>query len=120
MVAKYLLIHITPIPLEFEVRVGSARWSMTNPPKYDIVHFSDTPLLSPILYFRELTQRGFVVDFTCKSRRIQKRMDTTLLLPGITQRTIKTDRLTVAYLTTGAGEIPIVLVHGNCSSSLFF
>lgn len=36
------------------------------------------------------------------------------------QDTIKTDRLTVAYLTAGTGGIPLVLVHGNCSSSLFF
>jgi pimeloyl-ACP methyl ester carboxylesterase len=42
------------------------------------------------------------------------------LLPGITQRTIHTDRLTMAYLEFGTGPVPIVLVHGNCSSSLFF
>jgi pimeloyl-ACP methyl ester carboxylesterase len=42
------------------------------------------------------------------------------LLPGISQQTIRTGRLTVAYLVSGTGEIPIVLVHGNCSSSLFF
>ena len=47
-------------------------------------------------------------------------MITSLLLPGITQQTIKTERLTTAYLTAGSGEIPLVLVHGNCSSSLFF
>src|SRR5437016_8235646 len=47
-------------------------------------------------------------------------MSATLLLPGITQQTVKTDRLTVAYLTAGSGDIPVVLVHGNCSSSLFF
>jgi pimeloyl-ACP methyl ester carboxylesterase len=45
-------------------------------------------------------------------------MDT--LLPGIAQRTSRTDRLTVAYLEAGTGAVPIVLVHGNCSSSLFF
>jgi pimeloyl-ACP methyl ester carboxylesterase len=47
-------------------------------------------------------------------------MDATLHLPGITEHTIKTDRLTVAYLTAGTGDVPIVLVHGNCASSLFF
>jgi len=47
-------------------------------------------------------------------------MTTNLIIPGITQHTIKTDRLTVAYLKTGTGANPIVLVHGNCSSSLFF
>ncbi|HEX9131488.1 MAG TPA: alpha/beta hydrolase, partial [Ktedonobacteraceae bacterium] len=47
-------------------------------------------------------------------------MSTTQLLPGITQRKIKTDRLEVAYLEAGLGNTPIVLVHGNCSSSLFF
>lgn len=45
---------------------------------------------------------------------------TTALLPGISQSTIKTGRLEVAYLEAGTGDIPIVLVHGNCSSSLFF
>src|SRR5207249_246400 len=44
----------------------------------------------------------------------------TNLLPGITQHTIKTPRLTMAYLETGNGSTPVVLVHGNCSSSLFF
>ncbi len=53
-------------------------------------------------------------------RRIQKLMSTTLLLPGVTQQTVKTDRLTMAYLSAGTGDVPIVLVHGNCSSSLFF
>lgn len=48
-------------------------------------------------------------------------METTeLLLPGISQRTVKTKRLAVAYLAVGAGETPVVLVHGNCSSSLYF
>src|SRR6266536_2157638 len=42
------------------------------------------------------------------------------LLPGITQNKIKTDRLETAYLEAGAGSTPIVLVHGNTSSSLFF
>ncbi|HEY4382856.1 MAG TPA: alpha/beta hydrolase [Ktedonobacteraceae bacterium] len=42
------------------------------------------------------------------------------LLPGITQQTSHTDRLTMAYLETGTGAIPIVLIHGNCASSIFF
>jgi pimeloyl-ACP methyl ester carboxylesterase len=47
-------------------------------------------------------------------------MDTTLLLAGISQKKIKTDRLEIAYLEAGIGNTPIVLVHGNTSSSLFF
>jgi pimeloyl-ACP methyl ester carboxylesterase len=47
-------------------------------------------------------------------------LSTTQLLPGITQHTIKTDHLEVAYLEAGTGNTPVVLVHGNCSSSLFF
>jgi pimeloyl-ACP methyl ester carboxylesterase len=47
-------------------------------------------------------------------------MSTTSLLPGITQHNVNTDRLRVAYLEAGTGSIPIVLIHGNCSSSLFF
>ena len=47
-------------------------------------------------------------------------MSITPLLPGITQLKIRTDRLEIAYLEAGAGSTPIVLVHGNCSSSLFF
>ena len=47
-------------------------------------------------------------------------MDSTQILPGITQHKVKTDRLEVAYLEAGAGNIPLVLVHGNTSSSLFF
>lgn len=47
-------------------------------------------------------------------------MSSTLLLAGINQLKVKTSGLEVAYLEAGAGDIPIVLVHGNCSSSLFF
>src|SRR5581483_6398245 len=36
------------------------------------------------------------------------------------QRVVSTYRLSIAYLVAGEGETPIVLVHGNCSSSLFF
>ena len=47
-------------------------------------------------------------------------MNTTLLLAGINQLKVKTNRLEVAYLEAGTGDTPIVLVHGNCASSLFF
>src|ERR1700692_4913930 len=47
-------------------------------------------------------------------------MSDTSLIAGISQARVKTDRLEVAYLETGTGDIPVVLVHGNCSSSLFF
>ncbi|GHO49494.1 alpha/beta fold hydrolase [Ktedonospora formicarum] len=43
-----------------------------------------------------------------------------LLLSGITQHTLQSERLKTAYLTTGQGPLPVVLIHGNCSSSLFF
>jgi len=42
------------------------------------------------------------------------------LLAGITQKTVKTDRLEIAYLEAGAGSTHVVLVHGNTSSSLFY
>ena len=47
-------------------------------------------------------------------------MDTTPLLAGISQKRITTDRLEIAYLDAGTGNTPIVLLHGNTSSSLFF
>jgi pimeloyl-ACP methyl ester carboxylesterase len=47
-------------------------------------------------------------------------LSTVELLPGINQKKVKTERLEVAYLEAGTGSIPIVLVHGNCSSSHFF
>ncbi|MGB8343365.1 MAG: alpha/beta hydrolase [Ktedonobacteraceae bacterium] len=47
-------------------------------------------------------------------------MSTTSLLPGITQNHVKTERLEIAYLVAGTGDTPIVLVHGNTSSALFF
>ena len=47
-------------------------------------------------------------------------MSSTLLLAGIDQHKVKTSRLEVAYLQAGTGNTSIVLVHGNCSSSLFF
>jgi pimeloyl-ACP methyl ester carboxylesterase len=43
-----------------------------------------------------------------------------LLLAGITQHTVKTDRLEIAYLEAGHGSKAIVLIHGNTSSSLFY
>ena len=43
-----------------------------------------------------------------------------LLLAGIAQHTVKTDRLEIAYLEAGHGNTAIVLVHGNTSSSLFY
>lgn len=47
-------------------------------------------------------------------------MSSVELLPGITQRSAQTERLKMAYLVAGEGALPIVLVHGNCSSSHFF
>lgn len=47
-------------------------------------------------------------------------MSSVELLPGIEQRRVCTERLEVAYLVAGQGETPLVLVHGNCSSSHFF
>ncbi len=47
-------------------------------------------------------------------------MQTTSLFPGITQHTTTTDRLEIAYLQAGRGSVPLVLVHGNTSSSLFY
>src|ERR1700676_745771 len=47
-------------------------------------------------------------------------MSATLLLAGINQHKVQTPRLEVAYLEAGSGTIPIVLIHGNCSTSLFF
>ncbi|QBD83703.1 alpha/beta hydrolase [Ktedonosporobacter rubrisoli] len=42
------------------------------------------------------------------------------MFPGISSRSIQTARLEIAYLQAGTGNIPLVLIHGNCSSSLFF
>lgn len=43
------------------------------------------------------------------------------ILPGITQRFVVTARLEMAGLEAGpASGVPVVLVHGNSSSSLFF
>lgn len=47
-------------------------------------------------------------------------MSATVLLPGITQQVLPTERLRVAYLQVGTGSTPVVLVHGNVSSSLFY
>lgn len=43
------------------------------------------------------------------------------LLPGITARDVDTPRLRVNVLEhAGEGDVPVVFVHGNCSSSLFW
>ena len=46
------------------------------------------------------------------------------LLPGITSRTVDTPRLRVNVLEhrpeSAGGGVPVVFVHGNCSSSLFW
>ncbi len=42
------------------------------------------------------------------------------LLEGIAQKIVRTDRLEIAYLEAGTGSTPLVLVHGNTSSSLFY
>lgn len=47
-------------------------------------------------------------------------MSTTNLLPGISQHKVKTNRLEIAYLQAGTGKVPVVLVHGNAASSLYF
>lgn len=47
-------------------------------------------------------------------------MSATPLLPGISQQKVTTSRLEMAYLEAGTGNVSIVLVHGNASSSLFF
>lgn len=47
-------------------------------------------------------------------------MSSVELLAGISQRKTRTERLEMAYLVAGAGDTPLVLVHGNCSSSHFF
>src|SRR5579862_4902398 len=47
-------------------------------------------------------------------------MSSVELLPGISQHKARTKRLEMAYLVAGEGQTPIVLVHGNCSSSHFF
>jgi pimeloyl-ACP methyl ester carboxylesterase len=46
--------------------------------------------------------------------------ETEIPWPEITRQTVQTDRLSIAYLKAGDGDIPIILIHGNCSSSLFF
>ena len=43
-----------------------------------------------------------------------------VLLEGIQQNHLQTERLNIAYLAAGTGEVPIVLIHGNCSSSTYF
>lgn len=44
-----------------------------------------------------------------------------MIFDGITQRSVRTDRYTANVLEReGAGELPVVFVHGNVSSSLFW
>src|ERR1051326_875461 len=47
-------------------------------------------------------------------------MSTSPLLPGVAQHKITTERLEIAYLAAGSGPMPVMLVHGNTSSSLFY
>ncbi len=47
-------------------------------------------------------------------------MSDATLLSGITQHMLQTTRLKTGYLQAGNGRIPVVLVHGNVSSALFF
>ena len=47
-------------------------------------------------------------------------MSSVQLLPGVSQRKARLARLEMAYLVVGQGDVPLVLVHGNCSSSHFF
>ncbi|HLI08290.1 MAG TPA: alpha/beta hydrolase [Ktedonobacteraceae bacterium] len=47
-------------------------------------------------------------------------MDNIPVLPGISHHQVKTERLLTAYLQAGKGEIPLILLHGNCASSFFF
>jgi pimeloyl-ACP methyl ester carboxylesterase len=43
-----------------------------------------------------------------------------MTLPGIAERLVTTSRLTVHIREAGSGHIPVVLIHGNCSSGVFF
>jgi pimeloyl-ACP methyl ester carboxylesterase len=47
-------------------------------------------------------------------------MSSVELFPGITQKSVQTERLKMACLVAGKGDVPLVLVHGNCSSSHYF
>ncbi len=69
---------------------------------------------------------GFVDDYSTSIHHVEgeigghSSMDRTLILPGVSQHRITTDRLTTAYLQAGEGSLPLLLVHGNCASSIFF
>src|SRR5690242_5958509 len=54
------------------------------------------------------------------NRRFTLPLSSVQLLPGVTQKKIRTDRLEMTYLEAGSGNTPIILVHGNCSSSHYF
>lgn len=43
-----------------------------------------------------------------------------MALPGITERSIATSRLKVHIREAGTGPVPVLLVHGNCSSAAYF
>jgi pimeloyl-ACP methyl ester carboxylesterase len=53
-------------------------------------------------------------------RRFTLPLSSVQLLSGVTQKKIRTDRLEMTYLEAGSGNTPIILVHGNCSSSHYF
>src|SRR5260370_5421244 len=57
---------------------------------------------------------------TTKYKQKDYQLMATELLAGISQNRIKTDRLEVAYLEAGEGGTPVVLIHGNTASSLFY
>lgn len=43
-----------------------------------------------------------------------------MALPGILERTITTSRLKVHVREAGSGSTPVVMIHGNCASGVFF
>src|SRR6187455_480597 len=48
-------------------------------------------------------------------------MDTGTQLKGIASKTVQTDRLRVHYFSAGPEDgVPVVLIHGNVSSALFW
>lgn len=43
-----------------------------------------------------------------------------MALPGIAERDIQTPRLQVHIREAGSGPVPVILLHGNCSSGAFY
>ena len=43
-----------------------------------------------------------------------------MALPGIHERTVSTSRLKVHIREAGTGSVPVLLIHGNCSSGAYF